>query len=243
MATKTAAKMTCKEVMAELKKRGDAQTKKTFLRHGAKEPYFGVKIGELKVIQKKIKKDYELSLQLYDTGNSDAMYLAALISDPQKMTKADLKKWMKGAYWHMLAFYTVAWTASESRFGRELALEWMDSSLDLVATAGWATYASLVSIKPDAELDLSEIEKLLARVQAEIGSAGNHTRYAMNNFVIAVGGYVVPLNAKAKAAAKAIGTVEVDMGDTSCKVPFAPEYIAKMEEMGRLGRKRKSAMC
>ena len=58
-----------------------------------------MKIADLKVIQKKIKKDYELSLALYDTGNSDAMYLAGLIADPDRMTKADLKKWVKGAYW------------------------------------------------------------------------------------------------------------------------------------------------
>ena len=243
MPAKTAVKMTLKEVMSELKKLGTEQTRKTFLRHGAREPFFGVKVGDLKVIQKKVKKDYELSLQLYDTGNSDAMYLAGLIADPDKMTKADLKKWVKGAYWNMIAGYTVPWVASESRHGRELALEWIDSNDEMVSTAGWSTYASLVAIKPDEELDQEEIEKLLTRVKNEIGSAPNRTRYAMNNFVIAVGGYVAPLMGKAKAAAKAIGTVEVDMGDTSCNVPVAMDYIEKIEKMGRVGLKRKTAMC
>lgn len=243
MPAKTAVKMTLKDVMSELKRLGTEQTKKTFLRHGAREPFFGVKIGDLKTIQKKVKKDYELSLQLYDTGNSDAMYLAGLIADPGKMTKADLKKWVKGAFWSMIAGYTVPWVASESRFGRELALEWMDSDDEMISTAGWATYASLVAIKPDAELDLAEIERLLNRVKNEVGSAPNRTRYEMNNFVISVGGYVAPLTAKAKAAAKAIGTVEVDMGDTSCNVPLAFDYIAKIEKMGRIGQKRKTAMC
>ena len=132
-----------------------------------------MKIADLKVIQKKVKKDYELSLELYDTGNSDAMYLAGLIADPEQMTKADLKKWVKGAYWNMIAGYTVPWVASESRFGRELALEWIDSDDEMISTAGWSTYASLVAIKPDAELDLAEIEKLLNRVKNEIGSAPN----------------------------------------------------------------------
>jgi hypothetical protein len=65
----------------------------------------------------------------------------------------------------------------------------------------------------------------------------------MNGFVIAVGGAVVPLTARAKAVAKAIGKVEVDMGGTACTVPDAARYIAKIESMGRLGRKRKTAMC
>ena len=41
----------------------------------------------------------------------------------------------------------------------------------------------------------------------------------------------------------AIGTVEVDMGDTSCRVPDALAYIAKVEAAGRLGAKRKTAAC
>ena len=51
------------------------------LRHGAKEPFYGVKVGDLKPIQKRIKKDHALALALYDTGVSDAMYLAALIAE------------------------------------------------------------------------------------------------------------------------------------------------------------------
>src|SRR4051812_42418077 len=113
--------MTAAEVMADLERLGTDQTKRTFLRHGAKEPLFGVKIGDLKVLQKKIKKDHALALALYDTGNSDAIYLAGLISDPDQMTKAQLQKWLKGASWHMPAQYTVPWVAAESQYGAELA--------------------------------------------------------------------------------------------------------------------------
>jgi hypothetical protein len=65
----------------------------------------------------------------------------------------------------------------------------------------------------------------------------------MNSYVIAVGAYVVPLTAPAREAARAIGRVEVDMGGTSCKVPDALESIAKVEQRGSLGKKRKSAAC
>jgi 3-methyladenine DNA glycosylase AlkD len=235
--------MTAKEVLAQLKKLGSASIKKVLMKHGAREPFFGVKVADLKVLQKKIKTDHALALELYDTGNSDAMYLAGLIADPAQMTKAQLQKWVKGAYWNMLSGYTVPWVASESKFGRELALDWMDSETEQIANAGWATYWSLVAIKPDADLDLAEIEKLLARVQNEIGSAPNRVRYAMNAFVIAIGSFVAPLLAKAKATARAIGTTEVDMGDTDCKVPDPLAYIEKMEKAGRVGKKRKHAAC
>ncbi|WP_439622212.1 DNA alkylation repair protein [Gemmata sp.] len=235
--------MTAHDVLAELKALGTEQTKKTLARHGAREPFFGVRVGDLKSIQKRVKPDHALALELYDTGNSDAMYLAGLIADPHKVTKAQLRKWAKGAYWYMLSCFTVPWVAAESAHGRELALEWMDSKAEQTAAAGWSTYSSLLSITPDEDLDLAEVEALLDRVATGIGPAPNRVRYCMVMFVVSVGSYVAPLVAKAKTVAAALGTVEVDAGDTDCAVPDAAAYIAKVEKMGRVGKKRKTAAC
>jgi hypothetical protein len=159
------------------------------------------------------------------------------------MTKAHLNKWVKAAYWHMLSCYAVAWVAAESQFGRELALEWIASKKEQIAAAGWSTYAGLLALKPDDELDHDEIVGLLDRIEAGIHAAPNRVRYTMNNFVICVGTYVVPLAAKAKATAAAVGEVSVDMGDTDCRVPDAAAYIDKVVSMGKQGQKRKTAMC
>jgi len=45
--------MTVLEIMAELEAKGSESVKKIFLNHGIKEPLFGVKIADLKLIQKK----------------------------------------------------------------------------------------------------------------------------------------------------------------------------------------------
>lgn len=235
--------MTLDDVMADLQAHGSEQTKKTLMRHGAREPFFGVKVEHLKTIVKKVKRDHALALALYDTGNTDAMYLAAFLCDPEKMTKPQLNKWVKAAYWHYLSCYTVAWAAAESRFGRELALEWMDSKKEQIASAGWSTYSSLLSIKPDDELDHDEIVGLLERIERDIHTAPNRVKYVMNGFVISVGSFVPALAARAKATAKAVGKVTVDMGDTDCKVPDACAYIEKVASSGRQGKKRKSVMC
>ncbi len=229
--------------MQELAALGSESIKKIFKNHGAPEPFFGVKVGDMKTLVKRIKKDHALSLALYNTGNSDAQYLAGLIADEQKITKADLQHWAKNASWHMQSEYTVAWVAAESAFGWELALEWIESPEERIATAGWATLGSLVSIKPDAELDLPVLDALLDRVAHNIAGAQNRVRYTMNGFVIAVGGAVAPLSARAMEVAQKIGKVSVDVGGTACKVPFAPEYLGKIVEMGRVGHKRKMARC
>ena len=235
--------MTAEEVIAELKALGSEQTKNTLVKHGATEPFFGVKVEDQKKVLKKIKGDHKLALDLYDTGISDAMYLAGMLADPAKMTKPQLKKWAKAAPWSMIREYTVPGVAAESPFAVELAEEWIASPKEELATVGWNTYSLYVGITPDEDLDLDRLRDLLRHCAEDTKTAANRTRYTMNGFVIAVGSYVKPLLAEAKKAAKALGVVSVEMGSTACKVPLATEYIAKVEAMGRVGTKRKSARC
>src|SRR6266403_5571363 len=124
--------MTAKDIVAELKKLGTEQTKKMWLTHGAQEPCLGVKVEDMKKIQKRIKMDYRLALDLYDTGVYDAMYLAGLIADDAKMTRKDLQHWAEKAC-APLARSSVAWVAAGSPHAVEMALKWIDSPKDLVA--------------------------------------------------------------------------------------------------------------
>ncbi len=234
---------TVKQVMAELKTKGNEQTLANVQRLGAPSNTFGVKAADLKVIAKSIKGNQELAYKLYETGNGDAMYLAGLVADGSQMSKKQLQSWVKAADWIWLSEYTVAWVAAESPHARDLALKWMDSKKESIATSGWNTYAGIVANRPDEDLDLAEIKELLDCLVKEIDRAPNRVRYTMNGFVIAVGSYVRPLLKHAKAAAKKIGTVSVDMGDTACKVPNAKEYIQKVETAGRVGKKRKTTKC
>ncbi len=235
--------MTSTEVMSELKKQGTEQIRKIWKSHGVKGDFFGVKIGDMKVIQKKIKHDHALALELFDTKNADAMYFAGLISEPEKMSKADLQHWAETANWYMLSEYIVAWTAAESKFGHELAMKWIKSKEENVGSTGWCTYSCLLALKKDEELDLKEIEMLLGEVKDKIHKMPNRVKYTMNGFVIAVGSYVQALTAKAKAVTKSIGEVTVEMGGTACKVPDALAYIKKMEDSGKLGKKKKTVFC
>jgi len=235
--------MTTDEILEELRSMGSESIKKIYLRHGAREPFFGVKVGDMKKIVKQVKKDHALSLALFDTGNSDAMYLAGLIADEKKISREELRHWAEKATWHMISEYTVAWIASESPYGWELGLEWIESDSEKIASAGWSTLASLVTIRPDAELDLKHLENLLDRVAATIQTAPNRVRYVMNNFVIAVGASVVSLSGKAIDTAQKMGDIHVNMGETACEVPAAVGYIEKIREKGRLGHKKKMARC
>jgi hypothetical protein len=138
----------------------------------------------------------------------------------------------------MIAEYTVPWLTVENPKARELALKWMKSEKELMGAAGWCTYSGIVATTPDTALDLTEIEKLLGTAVKTSRPLQTAFASAMNGFVIAVGSYVKPLSKQAKAAAKQIETISVDVGDTDCKIPLATAYIEKIESAGRLGQKR-----
>jgi 3-methyladenine DNA glycosylase AlkD len=233
---------TVESLVDELRSLGTESTRKTLLRHGAKEPIFGVRIGDMQPIRKRIQGHHGLALGLYATGISDAMYLAGLVADPVRMTVADLNRWAKVADWSLLVC-AVAGVASESEHGTALALKWIDDKRSWVAECGWTTLANILSITPDDQLDLAECRVLLKRVESKLASQPNRVKYAMNGFVIALGCYVPALTDEALAAADRIGRVEVDMGDTACQVPDARAYIEKVRDRGTLGKKRKSARC
>ncbi|MFK8054956.1 MAG: DNA alkylation repair protein, partial [Saprospiraceae bacterium] len=228
--------MTLQEVMTQLEAFGNPSTKRTLEKHGAKEPHFGVKVADLKKIVKKVKKDHKLSLKLYATGNSDAMYLAGLIADETQITAKILDEWADQAYWYYLNEFTVPWVAAETSFGWKLGNKWIKSKKPHIAAAGWATLANYATVTADEDLDIPAYRALLESIPAQIHNAPNRVGYVMNGFVIAVGSYIAELTEEAKTIGAEIGKVKVEMNGTACKVPLIVPYIQKVIDKDNVGK-------
>lgn len=233
--------MTSKEIISQIKDLENLQTKSTLLKHGAKEPFYGVRVEDLKKIARKVKGNQALALELFDSKVTDAMYLAGFICDGKKMTKENLEQWVKLSNWYFISETSVAWAAAESNYGFELAMKWIDSKDELVAVSGWATLAALATIKQDKDLDLNAYEKLVARVLKEMNQSPNRVRYNMNHFLITVGGAIASLTDETVSVGNKIGKITVNIGGVSTKVPFVKEQIEKLVKKGAIGTKKKSA--
>jgi 3-methyladenine DNA glycosylase AlkD len=175
------------------------------MKHGCQEPIYGAKVADLKVLQKKIKKDQALALALYESGVYEAMYLAGLVADGGAMTEKQLQYWVEHARSPAISEYTVPWVTAEHPQAWKLGLKWIDSKDEKIACSGWNTLGGIVSLKPDEELDIPKLKELLKRVQTEIHTAPNRVRYTMNGFLIGVGTYVDALSKEAIAVAKKVG--------------------------------------
>lgn len=231
--TKTAAKTSAKapaprmslhDAMSALEKAGSAQTRKTYARHGATEPMFGVSFATLKTLYKKIRVDQELAEALWNTGNFDARNLALKIADPSSISSRVLDRWAATPTARMCGGY-VAHLAAESPHGLAKADKWLASSDDSTRCAAWSLVAALAMI--DESIADSWFVERLAQIEESIHSAPNTQRYLMNSAIIAIGCRNASLRKSAVAAARRLGAIEIDHGDTDCKTPVAAESIEK----------------
>ena len=216
--------MTRDELLIELERLGTEQNRKIYRRHGARDPLYGVSWANLGALVKRIKRDHDLAVALWETGNADAMSLATMIADPDRMTAGTLDAWARRVdnYGHADA---LAKLAARTPHARAKAEKWAASKQEWIGRVGWIVIALLAS--SDRELPDEHFERHLETIESSIHSAKNYARAAMNSAVIAIGIRSPALERRAIAAARRIGTVEVDHGETGCKTPDAEAYILK----------------
>jgi 3-methyladenine DNA glycosylase AlkD len=216
--------MSLAEVMKELESRGTEQTRKTWMRHGATGPMFGVLFADLKMLMKRIKVDHDLALKLWDTGNVDARNLAVKVVDPLLTTPKLLDAWAAGHGARGCHSY-VAHLAVESTHGLSCADTWLKSASEDQRCCGWMTAGALAKLDPS--VPSAWFAARIAAIEKTIHKAPNHERGAMNGALISIGCRDAATKKLALSAAKRIGPVTVDHGDTYCETPDAATYIEK----------------
>lgn len=215
--------MDCAEALKQLEAFGSEQTRKTYRRHGALDPLFGVKYGDLYKMVRQIKSDHALALELWETGNHDARLLATMVVDPEMMTMTGLAKWMKDVQCHFLSS-ALSNVAQRSTMAKKLVTKWMKSRTELVESTAWLMLAGISRESPKLFTRV-EYKAFLKTIERDIHQSKNRVKASMNAALIGIGSYIDEKTAV--AVAERVGKVEVDHGDTSCKTPLAVPYIQK----------------
>jgi 3-methyladenine DNA glycosylase AlkD len=216
--------MTLIEVMDRLHALGTEQNRKTYRRHGAAGELFGVSFANLNKLKKEIRTDHALARELWATGNYDARHLAIMLADPGAATEKELNSWVKdiGDYGVASCFSGFVAATPHARSRMEA---WTGSAAEFVGQTGWDTLARMAM--NDAALPDEYFERYLGTIEERIRTAKNRVRYSMNGALIAIGIRNEALRKKALAAARRIGKVTVDHGETECRTPEAGLYIEK----------------
>ena len=84
--------MTLSETLKQLKALGNAKVRAQNAKGGAGDNQFGVSLGDIRVLAKKIRTNHELALLLWKTGNVDAQFLATLLIQPKKLSAKEMDR-------------------------------------------------------------------------------------------------------------------------------------------------------
>ena len=227
--------MNYQQAMRALKAAGTAQNRKIYGRHGVRGEMFGVSYAVLGKLTKKIKRDQELAERLWDSGIHEARLLAAMVADPERVRSSRLDAWARDLDSYPLAD-AFGGLVAKTRFADSKRRIWSRARNEFAGQVGWNLVTAL-ALEGDGVAD-SEFEAYLETIENRIGRAKNRVRYSMNNALIAIGMRNARLERKAIAAARRIGPVEVDHGQTSCKTPDAVDYIRRVKARRRKRKPR-----
>lgn len=228
------------DVMKELESLGSEQTRKIYLNHGVDIPQFGVSIANSKKLVKKIKGRHDIGYKLLFSNNVDAMYMSQWVLDISKVTKLDLETIIDSTNYYMILDNLVALLAAKNKDISKACLhDWIDHKNPRYRQTAYSMYSYMLGTYSNDELDVNHVKKTMEHVSKVIHDEENRVRYSMNGFMISAGTQFEELLELSKEYAEDIGKVKVFMGKTSCKVPYALDYIKKIESMNNIGKKRK----
>lgn len=210
--------------MSRLESLGSEKTRAANAKNGAGANQFGVRMGDLRALAKEIKVDHALGLELWGTGNVDAMLLAILVMRPKQLTGDELDRMVREFSYSWLGDWFSSYVLKGHPEAESMRQRWMDDPCPMAARMGWSLTADRVAKNPDG-LDLSA---LLDRIEAEMATAPELPRWTMNFTLAAIGINHPHLRERALAIGEKLGVYRDYPVSKGCTSPFAPIWISEM---------------
>ena len=216
--------MNLDQAIEEIKLLSDPRAVKVWARCGMDASNFlGANLTKLKALSKKIKKNHELALDLWETGIHDAKLLATMIEDPKKTTETQVDKWVEELEFWDLADKSSRNVFAKTSFAKKKMDKWIDSDNRLIRRAGFMILYEFAATKMKFEYD-----KYLPLVEQGLYNEHDMVRESANYVLIVCGLKVPGMKEQCLAIAKKAGKIIVDYGQSSCKVPDAVAMLSKV---------------
>lgn len=205
-------------LMAELAALEDPKMRAVNEKHGDDH---GVNLGKLRAIAKRLKTQQELSVELWNTGDTAARLLALLICRPKAFTAGELDTMLREALVPKVNDWLVNYVVKKCAHAEELRQAWFFDPDPVVAASGWALTSERVVKKPEG-LDLPG---LLDIIEAQMKSAPERLQWAMNFALAQIGIENPELRARALEIGERLEVLKDYPTPPNCTSPFAPAWI------------------
>lgn len=216
--------MTLQEALELLERHGQPRVRELNITKGAPENHFGVKMGDIRAIARTIKFDHDLGLQLWESGNVDAMLLATLVLRPRLLSDDEVEAMVASVTYAWLADWLMTHVVKQHPSKETLRLRWMASEHPMLSRAGWSLTTERVIKNPDG----IEVGALLDRLDREMGSAPAPAQWTMNFCLAEIGIRFAEHRQRAVAIGERLGLYRDYPVSKGCTSPFAPIWIAEM---------------
>ena len=213
--------MTVEETLKKLESLGYEQVRKHNLKYGAGSNQYGVKMGDIRALAKKIKTNHQLALALWETGNVDARFLSILIMQPQQLDNTEINRLVRSEKFTHVADWLYSYLIKNHADRETLRDEWMASNDPMAARAGWSLTAGRVTRSPEG-MDLSS---LLDRIEKEMPLAAPEVQWTMNTTLAQIGIHHPQYRERAIAIGEQLGVYRDYPVSKGCTSPFAPIWI------------------
>lgn len=216
--------MTLKETLAQLEALADEKVKAHNIKYGSGSNQFGVKMGDIRTLAKKIKVDHKLALELWNTGNIDARFLATLIIKPKELSKEDIERMVRSEKFVHVADWFYSYVIKVYPGNESFREEWMNSDNIMCARAGWSLTSGRVVRNPEG----LDIPALLNRIESEMPGAAPEVQWTMNSTLAQIGINFPEHRKRSIAIGEKLGIFRDFPVSKGCTSPFAPIWINEM---------------
>lgn len=213
--------MTHTEVLTQLEALGHESVRAHNRKYGAGDNQFGVKMGDIRALAKKIKANHPLALQLWETGNIEARLVAILIMDPKKLTNEVLTGMVKSERFVHTADWLYSYVIKEYADKETLRQAWLVSTDPMCRRAAWSLTSGCVARNPQV-LDLPA---LLQEIETEMPKAAPEVQWTMNSTLANIGIHFPEYRERAIAIGEKLGIYRDYPVSKGCTSPFAPIWI------------------
>jgi hypothetical protein len=167
------------------------------------------------VIAKKVGRDHDLALRLWNERNHDARIIGLLIDDPKLLTRDQVEKQVDGAGPGMLSHVLSSCDATlpKSPIAFEIAQDWMASKDPVRRSCGYGLVYELAKDKKDKRLTDEFFLGCIEKIGKTIAREDNRVRVGMGGALMSIGKRNKKLNAAAIKVATAIGAIHFSEGD------------------------------
>ena len=222
---------TVKSILSELKPLVNETSKKVYFKQGIQEEVWGIKMGDLRKLAKRIGLHTELAWELWNTKIYELRILALSIFDGRNLNEQDLIKLITSTDTKVLIDEYAFSLDAQRNDQLERMDAWFKHNDPRVRHTAWNL---AIVLNNSNQLAFNQRSDFVNRIEHELLDQDHNTQFTMNRLLCEIGIRYDDLTDRCVSVGERLGLYREMKVAKGCTSLYAPAWI----EVGRRNRKR-----